>query len=79
MLAFEIETKVKKLVSEILDPIAAQSHTNMTDLKDVKVKNEYLIKKVEEIDRHVKVDLNLKNNLKDINKRIRVMVSHSHG
>lgn len=38
------------------------------------MKNEYLIRKTEELDRAIKVDLNLRGNLADMKKRIHSMV-----
>jgi hypothetical protein len=73
---FEIETKIRRLVAEILDPVAEKSQNNYHEIKDIKLKNEYIMKKIEEIDRTVKVDLNLKAHLGDMKKRLHTMVSY---
>ena len=69
-----METKVRKLVGEILDPVAEKAHFNSNEIKEVKLKNDFLLKKIEELDRYMKVDLNLRGNLTDLKKRVHNMV-----
>lgn len=76
MQKFELETNIRRLVSEILDPISERSSYHHSELKDLKAKNEYLMKKVEDLDRSIKVDLNLRGTLADLKKRVHNMVRY---
>lgn len=55
-------------MGEILDPIAEKTNYHNKELKEVKLKNEYLMKKTEELDRSIKVDLNLRGTLTEAKK-----------
>ena len=69
-----METKVRKIVQEFLEPIGEKSHSHQNEIKDLKLRSDFLMKKFEEVDRSVKIDLNLKATLNDMKKRIHAIV-----
>lgn len=66
---------MRKVVSGILDPHLERSNNNANELKDMRRQLEAMHSKVEEMDRTIKHDMNLKAFLPDIKKRQLQMVS----
>lgn len=66
---FEQETQVRSIIGDILGPLVDRSHTSQTEIRELYKTVEKLHKKLDEIDRTVKNDLNLKQFLTDIKKR----------
>eukprot|EP00347_Sterkiella_histriomuscorum_P002697 403367156 len=56
-----------------------KQHEHQNDIKEIKMKNEFLTKKFEEMDRAIKVDLNLRGTLADLKKRIHNMLEMMSG
>ena len=48
---------------------------NYNDVKDLKMRCDFLTKKFEELDRNIKIDLNLRGTLADLKKRVHSMVN----
>ena len=61
-------------MQEFLEPISEKSHSHQNEIKDLKLRSDFLMKKFEEVDRSVKIDLNLKATLNDMKKRIHAIV-----
>jgi hypothetical protein len=74
---FEQETQVRSIIADILGPLVDRSHTNQTETRELSRVMDKLHKKVDELDRTVKNDLNLKQFLTDIKKRQQLIVSFS--
>ena len=66
---FEQETQVRSIIGDILGPLVDRSHNSQTEIRELAKTVEKLHKKLDEIDRTVKNDLNLKQFLTDIKKR----------
>ena len=69
MKKFEQETQVRSIIADILGPLVDRSHTNQAETRELSKVIDKLHKKVDELDRTVKNDLNLKQFLTDIKKR----------
>lgn len=61
-------------MQDFLEPISERSHLHHNEIKDIKLRNDFLMKKTEEMDRCMKVDLNLRGTLADLKKRIHTVV-----
>jgi hypothetical protein len=66
---FEQETQVRAIIGDILGPLVDRSHSSQTEIRELAKIVDKIHKKVDEIDRTVKNDLNLKQFLTDIKKR----------
>jgi hypothetical protein len=66
---FEQETQVRSIIADILGPLVDRSHNNQSETRDLSKVVEKLHKKVDELDRIIKNDLNLKQFLTDVKKR----------
>jgi len=69
---------VRTIIADILDPLAERSIGHHLEIKEMKTAIDVIHKKVEDIDRSLKVDLNLKQFLQDIKKRQSLMVSEPY-
>lgn len=72
---FDTESLVRRVVSGILDPHLERSNNNANELKDMRRQIEVMHGKVEDLDRVIKRDMNLKAFLEDIKKRQLQIVS----
>jgi hypothetical protein len=61
---------MRKLVIEIMGPISDRSNNNFNELEELKLKNESLYRKIDELDRTIKHDLNLKPSLDMLKRRL---------
>lgn len=66
---FDMETQIRSVVAIVLDPIADRTQGHHNEIKDLKRAVETMQRSLEEMDRFIKVDLNLKSFLADIKKR----------
>jgi len=75
---FDFETKIRGIIGETITPVAERSHQNHNELKGVKHRLDYVTRKVDEIDKILKTDLNLKPTLADTKRRLHAIdMEHS--
>jgi hypothetical protein len=61
-----------------MTPLSEKTESSYKDLQNILLKNEYLMKRIDELDRAIKVDLNLRGTLADTKKRIHTIVRYLH-
>ncbi|CDW80343.1 UNKNOWN [Stylonychia lemnae] len=64
-----METSVRTIVQDFLEPMMEKANDNYNDVKELKMRSDFLTKKFEELDRNIKIDLNLRGTLADLKKR----------
>ena len=66
---FDIDTQIRQVVMTILEPQVDRMNNNSNDLKELKKVTDGMQKAIDEMDRYLKNDLNLKTFLTDLRKR----------
>lgn len=66
---------MRGIVAHILDPLVDRTQNQSNDIKEIKKTLETMHRSLEEMDRFIKVDLNLKSFLQDIKQRQAHLVS----
>ncbi len=74
----EIENQVRIVVAHLMDPIIDKNNTNTNDIKEIRRSVESLHKTVDDMDRVLKNELNLKSFLTELKKRQKLLVSISY-
>ena len=72
---FDIDTQIRQVVMTILEPQVDRMNNNSNDLKELKKVTDGMQKAIDEMDRYLKNDLNLKTFLTDLRKRQSMIVS----
>lgn len=72
---FDIDTQIRQVVMTILEPQVDRMNNNSNDLKELKKVTDGMQKAIDEMDRYLKNDLNLKTFLTDLRKRQSLIVS----
>jgi len=66
---------VRTIIADLMDPIADRAVKNQSELKKVHLAVDQMHKRLDEVERVMKVDLNLKTFINDIKKRQSLIVS----
>ena len=72
---FDTKTEIRKVVFEYMKPLAEKVEASFDSVQAIQKKNEYIMRRHEDLDRSVKIDLNLRGSLTDIKRRIQQIVS----
>lgn len=75
MKQFDLENQVRTIIADLMDPIADRAVKNQSELKKVHSAVDQMHKRLDEVERVMKVDLNLKTFINDIKKRQSLIVS----
>lgn len=66
---------MRTIIADLMDPIADRAVKNQSELKKVHSAVDQMHKRLDEVERVMKVDLNLKTFINDIKKRQSLIVS----